>query len=107
MDANFKKQFGRRIKELRKLSDLSQEKLAEIAGLSTKTISYIENGKNTVSFNKIPILANALNVPVYKLFISYDFENDTKALDKLLKTASSKEIKVIEKIVQNVLSLKN
>ena len=45
MVMNFKKQFGKRIQELRKLSNLSQEKLAEIAGLNTKTISYIENGK--------------------------------------------------------------
>ena len=106
MELDFKKKFGKRIKDLRKLSGLSQEKLSEITGLSSKTISYIENGKNTISFNKIPLLANALKVPVYKLFVFCDFENDTSALDKLLKSADVKEINAIKKITELILSIK-
>lgn len=45
MSNNFKKSFGIQVRYLRKLQGLSQEELAEIVGLSAKTISYIENGK--------------------------------------------------------------
>ena len=38
-DKNFKKLFGLRIRYLRNLAQLSQEKLAERVGLSTKTIT--------------------------------------------------------------------
>lgn len=106
MDNNFKKSFGTRIKYLRKLSGLSQEKLAELTGLSTKTISYIENSKNTLSFNKLPLLAKALNVPVYKLFVFSDNENNKENLESLLKSATNKEINVITDIVKTILALK-
>lgn len=106
MDNNFKKSFGTRIKYLRKLSGLSQEKLAELTGLSTKTISYIENSKNTLSFNKLPLLAKALNVPVYKLFVFSDNENNKETLESLLKSATNKEINVITDIVKTILALK-
>ena len=62
MERNFKKSFGTRVRYLRKLAGLSQEQVAESTGLSTKTISYIENSKNTLSFNKLPLLAKALGV---------------------------------------------
>lgn len=106
MDNNFKKSFGTRIKYLRKLSGLSQEKLAELTGLSTKTISYIENSKNTLSFNKLHLLAKALNVPVYKLFVFSDNENNKETLESLLKSATNKEINVITDIVKTILALK-
>lgn len=105
-EENFKKLFGKRIKYLRGLSELTQEKLAEITGLSTKTISYIENGKNTISFNKLPILAKGLGIPVYKLFVFSDGENHKEMLDKLLVSATDKEINIISEVIKIILSSK-
>ena len=106
MDANFKKLFGSRVRYLRKISGLSQEKLAELTGLSTKTISYIENSKNTLSFNKLPLLARALKVPVYKLFVFTDSENNKEVLESLLSSATNKEINALTDIVKTVLAIK-
>jgi len=105
-DRNFKKSFGIRLRYLRNLAELSQEKLAERVGLSTKTISYIENGKNSISFNKIPLLAKGLGVPVYKLFVFAESENHREMLDKLLDSAQDKEINSIAEIVKIVLAMK-
>lgn len=105
-DKNFKKLFGARVRYLRKMADLSQEKLAERAGLSTKTISYIENGKNTISFNKLPLIAEALGVPVYKLFVFTDNENHREVLDELLNSATVKEINAIADVVKTILAIK-
>lgn len=106
MERNFKKSFGVRVKYLRKLAGLSQEQLAGLIGLSTKTISYIENSKNTLSFNKLPLLAKALNVPVYKLFVFTDFEDNKELLEYLLTSASDKELNAITDIVKTVLAIK-
>lgn len=106
MERNFKKSFGARVRYLRKLTGLSQERLAELTGLSTKTISYIENSKNTLSFNKLPLLAKALNVPVYKLFVFTDFEDNRELLEYLLTSASDKELNAITDIIKTVLAMK-
>lgn len=105
-DKNFKKQFGARVRYLRKLAGLSQEQLAENVGLSTKTISYIENGKNTISFTRLPIMAKGLGVPVYKLFVYADCENNREALDFLLNSATDKEINAIVDVVNTILALR-
>ena len=105
-DMNFKKLFGSRIRYLRKMSSISQEKLAERTGLSTKTISYIENGKNTISFNKLPLLAEALEIPIYKLFIFTDLENNKEVLNELLDSATTKEINAIASVVKTMLALR-
>ena len=106
MEKNFKKSFSSRVRYLRKLAGLSQEQLAELTGLSPKTISYIENSKNTLSFNKLPLLAKALNVPIYKLFVFADSENNKEALESLLISATDKEINAITDIVKTVLAIK-
>ena len=105
-EKNFKKLFGERIRFLRNIAGLSQEKLAEKIGLSTKTISYIENGKNTVSFNKLPLIADGLGVPVYKLFVFADGENNREIADKLLVSATDKEINSITEVIKIILALK-
>ena len=105
-DRNFKKLFGARVRYLRKIAGLSQEKLAELTGLSTKTISYIENSKNTLSVNKLPLLAKALNVPVYKLFVfEADIDNKEK-LEYLLNSATEKEINALAEIIKTILAIK-
>ena len=107
MENNFKKSFGTQVRYLRKLAGLSQEQVAELTGLSTKTISYIENSKNTLSFNKLPLLARALNVPVYKLFVFTGSEaTNREVLETLLESATVKEINAITGIVKTILAIK-
>lgn len=55
------------IKKYRILRNLSQEKLSEIAGISTDYISLIERGKRTPSLKRLCLIANALDVEPYIL----------------------------------------
>lgn len=41
---NFYREFGKRLRELRTQANITQEELAELVGVSTKTVSYWENG---------------------------------------------------------------
>ena len=66
---DFRKKFAKRLKELRTSAGLTQEELAGAVGVETKTVSYWENGHNSVTFNKLPIIAKTLGIPVYKLFV--------------------------------------
>lgn len=53
---------GRRVREIRKAAKLTQERLAEKAGLSVEYISRIERGVAQPSFKTLEAMADALNV---------------------------------------------
>ncbi|MGL4949814.1 MAG: helix-turn-helix domain-containing protein, partial [Anaeroplasmataceae bacterium] len=60
--------FGKRICELRKEQGLSQEKFAIKIGMDRTYYSSIENGKHSVSLEKILIISQGLNVTISELF---------------------------------------
>lgn len=54
----------------RRRKGLTQQKLAELCGLSPEMISRIENGHNGLRFSRIEDLANALEIDPAELFIA-------------------------------------
>ena len=66
--SNLRERFGNRIRFLRSAHHLTQEKLAELAGISVDFLSLIERGKNSPSFENLADLADALGVSVAQLF---------------------------------------
>ena len=67
--------LGKRIRELRKERNISQEALAEVIGIEANNLSRIENGKNYPSPDNINKIANALNISIDKLFVFYHHKN--------------------------------
>jgi transcriptional regulator with XRE-family HTH domain len=67
-----KELLGMRIKEVRKLSGLSQERLAEKVGVDPKQISRIEGGKSAPSFETLESIATHLQVEMSDLL---DFQH--------------------------------
>ena len=63
-----KASFGKRIRSLRRVRDLTQEQLAEEVGCSTEYISRIERGLVSPSFEIPSALPNALHVEAGALF---------------------------------------
>jgi len=61
-------QFGRRLRQLRRRQDLTQEQLAEAASISVEFLSNIERGVNAPSFDTLERLATILRVEVVELF---------------------------------------
>jgi len=59
--------LGETIREKRKGAQLSQEKLAERAGLSTVFISRVERGKESPSVDSLAKIAKALGLFVREL----------------------------------------
>ena len=60
--------FGRRLRYLRRLRDLTQEQLAETVDISVDFLSNIERGVNAPSFDTLERLAEALQVDPRDLF---------------------------------------
>ena len=105
---DFYKQFGKRLKELRLQANMSQEDLAESVGVATKTVSYWENGHNPVTLNKIPLIATALNIPIYKLFVFLDVEEKTADKDyiELLQSKTGEELNTLFNIIKELQKIK-
>ena len=62
--------FGVRIRKLRSDKGISQEALAELAGLHRTYISSVERGERNVTLTTIERLASALGVPMVELIPS-------------------------------------
>ena len=59
--------FGKNVQELRKAQQLSQEQLAEIAGVHRTYIGMIERAEKNITLCNIEKIAKALNVSISKL----------------------------------------
>ena len=60
--------FGKRISEIRKSKGISQENFALKIGMDRAYYSSIENGKHSVSLEKIKLIADGLEISISKLF---------------------------------------
>jgi len=59
--------FGQNLRKIRERVGISQEKLAELAGLHRTYVSSVERGERNISLLNIDRLAKALAVPMAKL----------------------------------------
>ena len=75
-----KKLLGKRIKEIRKLKNYTQEELAEIVNLETSSLSGIESGRFFPSLHVLDKLSQALNVELVEFFY-FSTVNIPKNLD--------------------------
>lgn len=65
---NIRKKFGKRLREVRKTTKLSQEALGFKAAIHRTYIGAIERGEQNVSLDNIYKLSRALKVHVKELF---------------------------------------
>lgn len=102
---SIKKQLGSRIKEIRKHRGITQEQLAEMVGIGTSNISYIETGKFAPSIENFEKIVKALNVEPYELYMF----NPIKSIDNMkkeIKTAIEDE-NVLNLIYKFYLAIKH
>ena len=97
MGLNYK-HIGRRIREERIRTGMSQEKLAELADSSPQYISHIENARKKSSLEMIVRIANALDVSVDQLLSENLSGSQYKCdaeLSRLISGCSNYERRVI------------
>ena len=59
--------FARNLRRARRLKDLSQEELANRAGVGRAWLSGVESGGRNITIDNMGLLAQALNVPLRDL----------------------------------------
>lgn len=97
------KAIGKRIKIARIKADLTQERLAELVGISPTHMSNIETGTTRVSLTAIVSLANALSVTVDDLLCDsvvkakVQFEQDIAGI---LSDCDEYEIRMVRDMAQ-------
>lgn len=64
------KDFGRQVRDMRRQQGLTQDKLAEKAGISASFLGHIERGSRKASLETLVQLCNTLNVTPQSLLIA-------------------------------------
>ncbi len=97
-----KEKLGKRIQEIRKSKNLTQEKLAEMIGIDTPNLSNIERGKRFVSSDTLEKIIKSLNVKEKDLF---DFDHIKSkddlinSINKILNESDTKEIEYYYRMI--------
>ncbi|MBQ8459218.1 helix-turn-helix transcriptional regulator [bacterium] len=104
MDAQ--KLFGKRIKELRKQNNLTQEQLAEKLGVFQKQIGNIETGTTFTTMANLDKLAKILGVEVQDLFNYNHKKSRNDLIDEIncmINSSSDESVQIVYKIVKDIL----
>lgn len=101
---NIKLKIGKRIKELRKKKNLSQEKLSELVNIAQNTLSGIENGDNFFTAETLEKIIKSLDIEPEELF-SFNHQKSQQELiyeiNKMLKENPDK-ISDVYKIIRSL-----
>lgn len=109
MSQKLYQQIGQRIKTVRKLARLTQERLAEKADLSVHYLSRIETGRATPTLDSLERIAVALHVPIGELFRPPEAQQERQALlqqlTTYLKARSVEELQMLRNLIGQLVEL--
>ena len=88
---NTKKLLGKRIKELRKQQNLTQEKLAEMIDLETTSLSGIESGRHYPSLPTLEKIARHLSVDMETIFDFSHLQDKEDIKNEIVKRINNLE----------------
>jgi transcriptional regulator with XRE-family HTH domain len=93
-EVNLRQILAVNVKEYRKILGVSQEKLAEMAGLSWQTVNSIECQRTWVSDNTLDALARIFKIETYQLLMPPEIRStlSLKPASALQKLAQAKKI---------------
>lgn len=97
------KALGKKVRIARLGCDLTQEQLAEQAGLSTTHISNIETGNTKLSLPSVVLIANVLNLSIDELLygsISHSQTVYDKRAKELFDDCSETELRLLLEILE-------
>lgn len=100
-------EIGKRIRQLRKQKNLSQEQLAEKVWISTTHMSHIETGSTKLSLPVLVDLANALGVGTDEILetpTSKQKMATLEAVEETLKNCTQAQANVINEIIKSAKS---
>lgn len=100
VNMNKKELLGKRFREIRKQLGLTQEKIAEIAGIEPQSISKIESGKNFPLLSNLEKIAQKLNIELEDFFIYEHKNGDEYTKEALIKIFENLDNESKEKLLR-------
>ena len=103
-----KKLLGKRIKTIRKHRGLTQEKLSELIGIETGSLSGIESGRFFPSLHILDKMSEVLDVELVEFFKfpTIDIsQNIDKELKNIIKDQNAQNKVLIYKIIKSVFTV--
>ena len=96
--------FGKRLRSLRRAKDMTQEQVAERAGLSLQSVGEIERGRGNPTLVNVERLAAALDVELMELFdlgdVKMTREQAVQELLSLLDGATEEQVRALLTMVR-------
>lgn len=95
--------IGQRIRKTRRARGLSQETLAEQAGISVTHMSHIETGNTKLSLPVLVELAEALEVRTDELLFEQSPAERSAAVEEILRlldSCTARQVRIIEELVR-------
>lgn len=89
--------YGKGLEKARKHADLSQRKLAQLAGFDASYVSQLESGRRKPSLEALEKLADAIGMPVSVLLLMCAEKDDIRGIgQKDVKTLLTQVLAVLE-----------
>lgn len=103
-----KKLLGKKIRNLRVKKGLTQEKLAEMIGISQRSLSGIEIGENFLTAETLDKVINSLGIGIDELFTIEHMKPANELAEELVADIGSlrdeDKIKTVYKVVKAILA---
>ncbi|MBP3820451.1 helix-turn-helix transcriptional regulator [bacterium] len=96
---DIKKELGQKIKRIRQNKGITQEQLAEMTGISTRTLGGIEIGENFMTAQTMEKIIECLNISINDLFTAEHLrptEELIKEIHAVINSHKNDRIKIEE-----------
>ena len=98
-------QVGRQIRKAREAAGLTQERFAELIGISPQNVSCVERGLAGVSLTVLRRMCEILRVSSDLLLMGDLGDNDVETLAARLRQLPPEQFRVVQEILNRVLEL--
>ena len=98
-------EVGRRIREAREAAGLTQERFAELIGISPQNISCVERGLAGVSLTVLRRMCEILHVSSDSLLMGGCGANHAEAIAHRLEKLPPEQFRVVQEVINGVLEL--
>lgn len=103
---NLSKQIGQQIRQLRKSRGITQEQLAEMAGVHPSYIGRLERAEINTTIDMLDKISMGLGIPVYQLFITKakgkEKEYLISEINEILCLQNETKLKMIKRVIADI-----
>ena len=97
--------MGRRIRQAREAAGLTQERFAELVGISPQNVSCVDRGRGGVSMAVLRRMCEILQVSSDFLLIGTSTDNDADAIAQRLRRLPPEQFRVVQEVINSLLEL--